>query len=368
MLNRVINKKFKYIIFFLPNLDGGGAEKVIIDIANSLHQRGYCIELLVSKKNGIYLDRVNKNIPIVDLQSKKVIFAIFKLFKYIKQKKPDILFSTHLHTSFISSICVILNFFKTKLYLREAVNPNIKYSNNILINYLRKFIFVFNLCIANKIIIPSIEMNNDLKKEFSFIKKKFNHIYNPIDLNKIYQLSLNSEKPFCAEDYIISVARLEKQKDFITLLKAFKIISNKFKTNLLILGEGSNRDMLTKFIYSQNLEKRVFMPGFLKNPFFYISKAKIFVHSSFAEGLPNSLLQAVILNKYVISTDCDYGPKEIINGSGYGKLVPIGDYNMMAKMIEQALLHTPSTKKNYDFIEKFNIEKIINEYEILFSQ
>ena len=57
MLNRVINKKFKYIIFFLPNLDGGGAEKVIIDIANSLHQRGYCIELLVSKKSGIYLDR-----------------------------------------------------------------------------------------------------------------------------------------------------------------------------------------------------------------------------------------------------------------------------------------------------------------------
>ena len=66
-----------------------------------------------------------------------------------------------------------------------------------------------------------------------------------------------------------------------------------------------------------------------------------------------------MLNKYVISTDCDYGPKEIINGSGSGKLVPIGDYDMMAKMIEQALLHTPSIKKNYDFLEKFKIEKII---------
>ena len=368
MLYKVRNKTFKYIAFFLPNLDGGGAEKVIIDIANSLHKKGYRIELLLSKKSGIYLGRVNKNIPIVDLKSKKVIFSIFKLLKYIKHNKPDILFSTHLHTSFVSSICVILNFFKTKLFLREAINPNNKYSNNNLIYFLRKSIFVFNLCIANKIIIPSIEMNNDLKKEFSFIKKKFNHIYNPIDLKKINQLSLESEKSFFTEDYIISVARLEKQKDFITLLKAFKIISNKFNTNLLILGEGSNRDMLTKFIYSLNLEERVFMPGFLKNPFFYISRAKIFVHSSFAEGLPNSLLQAVMLNKYVISTDCDYGPKEIINGSGSGKLVPIGDYDMMAKMIEQALLHTPSTKKNYDFLEKFNIDKIIKEYEILFSQ
>ena len=66
-------------------------------------------------------------------------------------------------------------------------------------------------------------MNNDLKKEFNLLKEKFNHIYNPIDLKKINQLSLNSEKSFFTEDYIISVARLEKQKDFITLLKAFKI-------------------------------------------------------------------------------------------------------------------------------------------------
>ena len=129
------NKTFKYIAFFLPNLDGGGAEKVIIDIANSLHKKGYRIELLLSKKSGIYLGRVNKNIPIVDLKSKKVIFSIFKLLKYIKHNKPDILFSTHLHTSFVSSICVILNFFKTKLFLRESINPNNKYSNNNLIYF-----------------------------------------------------------------------------------------------------------------------------------------------------------------------------------------------------------------------------------------
>ena len=91
--------------------------------------------------------------------------------------------------------------------MREAVNPNNKYSNNILINYLRKFIFVFNLCIANKIIIPSIEMNNDLKKEFSFIKKKFNHIYNSIDLNKINQLSLNSENLSALRIILFRVAK-----------------------------------------------------------------------------------------------------------------------------------------------------------------
>ena len=134
------------------------------------------------------------------------------------------------------------------------------------------------------------------------------------------------------------------------------------------MGEGSNRIKLTKLISKLNLEKRVMMPGFLENPFYYISNSKLFIHSSFAEGLPNALLQAVFLNKYVITTDCDYGPKEIIIGSGSGELVPIGDYKMMARLIEQALLKTPSIKRNNDFLDKFKIEKIINEYEILISR
>ncbi|MDC3085797.1 glycosyltransferase [Pelagibacteraceae bacterium] len=361
-------KPTKSIFFFLPNLAGGGAEKVVVTIVNKLNERGNKVEILLSHKTGTYLKDVNEKIPVVDFASKKVMFSFFKLLKYLRKNKPDILFTTHPHTSFIAAICVLINFYRTKLVIREAIKPNFYYNKKNVFSFFQKMSKAFTLFNAHKIILPSVEMKNDLADNNLYSQKKLIHIYNPIDFELIKKKSEIKEKDFFKEDFIISVARLEKQKDFLTLIKAFKMIADKININLLILGEGDDRYRIEQLINKFKLNDRVFLPGFVDNPYYYIRKSRLLVHSSFAEGLPNSLLQAASLKKIIISTDCDYGPKEIINGTNYGYLVPVGDQMLLAKNIERSLSNQNTLRLNQEFLKKFNIEKIINSYEKLFDE
>ena len=357
------NKKKKSISFFLPNLEVGGAEKVIVSLANKLYDRGYKVEILVSSKSGNLINQINNKIIIQNFSAKKVLFSFNKLNKYLRNNSPDILFATHTHTAFVSFFCIALNSFKTKLILRKAISPGISFSENFLYKFIIIFISKINLYLANTIIVPSIKMLVDLKNSNKPIRDKFFHIYNPIDFEIIRKKSKLDEKNYFTGKYLLAAARLQKQKDFYTLIKAFKTVSNKYRVNLLILGEGDDRKSIEEYIISCNLENRICMPGIVENPYYYMKRCELFVHSSKAEGLPNSLLQAICLNKVVVCTDCDYGPREIIEGSNFGKLVPVGDHNLMASQINKLLSNKEKLLANKEFLRKFEIEKIVDAYE-----
>ena len=100
----------------------------------------------------------------------------------------------------------------------------------------------------------------------------------------------------------------------MTLLKAINEIKKKIKISLLIIGEGKNKKIIKEFISNNNLEKSVKLKDYTKNPFPYIKQADVFILTSKFEGLPNVLLEAITLKKFVISTDCPTGPNEILDG------------------------------------------------------
>ena len=165
-------------------------------------------------------------------------------------------------------------------------------------------------------------------------KIKVNKIYNPLNKNEIKRKSSSKFKnSFFQKKYlnIINVGRLVDQKDQITILRAINNLKNKLKIKLIIIGRGKEKDNLINFISQNKLKKIIQIKDPNKNVYNYLKSADIFVLSSKYEGLPNVLLEALTLKKFVISTNCPTGPKEILLNENGGLLFNIGDHNQLTK-------------------------------------
>lgn len=180
---------------------------------------------------------------------------------------------------------------------------------------------------AKNIVVPSEGVKNDIIANWAKTNK-ITTIYNGIE--KIKKLAKEDipHKKDCP--WVVTACRLNEQKDFSTLLRAFKIVKNESKAKLLIIGEGELRNHILNLIDGMELNDDVILTGFLQNPFPYIAKADVFVLSSFFEGFGNVLVEAMALGIPTVSTDCPSGPSEIINDGVNGFLVPVEGVREMA--------------------------------------
>ncbi len=234
-------------------------------------------------------------------------------------------------------------------------------------NYLKKLIFLILLKYPKNIIVNSRAFKKELDKKFKVNSKM---IYNP--LNKV-ELIKKSKKKFKFSFFksnktlkMINVSRFTDQKDHITLLKAFSIISKRIPSKLLLIGYGSNKDKILNFIKINNLGKKVKIIDFSFNPYKYIYKSDLFILTSLYEGLPNVLLETMSLKKYVISSNCPTGPSEILKNGKYGSLFPLKDYRRLSSLV----LHFSKNRKKYNHkiimayksLDRFDKEKNCKSY------
>ena len=213
-------------------------------------------------------------------------------------------------------------------------------------------------------------MKRLFEEKLSDLKEKTELIYNPFDFKNIKEKAENlseetiESKKLLNNKYFLMVARIDlKSKDFFTLLKAFKEFSNKnSEYKLFLLGDGNKieKEKVLNKIEELELNNKVFLLGARKNPYPWIKNAKILIQSSNYEGLPTVLIEGLILEKLIISTDCPTGPKEILENGEVGELVKIGDYKSMKEKIEKILTINPEEKiilKNKIRDSKFRFEK-----------
>jgi len=201
-------------------------------------------------------------------------------------------------------------------------------------NYLKNIIYKFLIKSADNVVVNSIEF-----KKLFFLRFGINVkcIYNPFDKNfinnkikKKINITFFDKKSL----NILTVGRLTDQKDHLTILKAIGNLDHNIKFKLIIIGQGTNKSLLEKYIKARNIESKVKLIGYKENPYPYIKSSNIVLLSSKYEGLPNILLEAQYLKKYIISTDCPTGPKEILLNGKAGDLVKIGDYKKISFLIE----------------------------------
>jgi glycosyltransferase involved in cell wall biosynthesis len=166
---------------------------------------------------------------------------------------------------------------------------------------------------------------------------------------------------------VLGVGRLSVQKDFSTLLKAFKLACDKMSLRLVLLGEGELRQQLETEIDNLGLTAEVYLPGFVDNPYKFLAESDVFVLSSKYEGLPNVLIEAVHLGVPCVSTRCKSGPAEILLDGEGGLLVPVGDSKAMADSILQVLENPQQAKSRARIaamsINRFSYDAVIQEFE-----
>lgn len=357
------------IILILSSFQGGGSERVIITLANKFVNDGYSVDLVLINNSGSYSSELDNKVSIVDLGSIRVIHSIIPLSNYFKSLKNPAkycILSSMRHINILSIISKIISKSSARLVIRDsnnysAISKNTKSLKSMMLNFVAKFFYVK----SDAIVVPSAGVANDLIKLNSSLAHKLHVIYNPVNIELIYKLSkekVDFNFDHSKKSMILAVGSLIPQKNFKMLIQAFSQIAGTTDSVLIILGEGTEfRDLLTLSM-DLNVSDRVIMPGFVKNPFAYMSKAKVFVLSSIYEGLPNVLLQAASLGVPIVATDCPSGPREILNDGKWGKLVGINDVSAMASAIKDGCAGklTPIPKDQVK--KKYSVYNIASKY------
>ena len=185
-------------------------------------------------------------------------------------------------------------------------------------------------------------------------------IFNPVDRKMIERLAGEQvEHPWFAPGappVLVAVGRLSAEKDYKTLLRALAALRPRRPLRLMILGEGNELEALRALAKALDVADGVLFAGFVPNPFAYMRRA-----AARFEGMPNSLVQAVVLGCRVVATDCQSGPRAIIGDPPYGKLVPVGDVCAMAVAIDE-VLDTPHSLPPAAITDRFDLDAGLDRY------
>ena len=357
-------KNNKKILLFMPLIGGGGVEKNFFIVANFLaknFEKIYiCNSFLKNKPN------LEKNIIFIDKKKKSFnnlfliyLTAIIKLIKFLmlNQNVTVLSFQANIYCIIISKL------FGAKIIARSNASPS-GWANNII----KKYIFRIILKLADQLIVNSYEFKKEMKNKLNL---NTNLILNPLNQKRIKTLSKKRSNFNFFKNYkflkIISVGRLVFQKDHLTLLKALNKIKDKINFKLVIIGEGSEKNNLLNFINENNLSKKIKIIKFQKNPYNLINKSDLFILTSRYEGLPNVLLEAAVLKKFIISAKCPTGPLEILSNGRYGLLFNVEDYESLAKQIIKFCNITIKkrneiSKKLYKSLNKYNSKNNLEKY------
>ena len=219
---------------------------------------------------------------------------------------------------------------------------------------------------SNVILVNSYQFKKDLKKEFNVDAKT---IYNPLNRKEIIIKSKKKSKKIFTSNKklkILNIGRFTDQKDQMTLLKSLNQIKNEIDFEVAIIGKGNLKNKLQNYIDNQDLQKTIKLYDFVENPYPLIRQSDLFVLSSKFEGLPNVLLESLVLKKFVISSNCHTGPKEILlNGKG-GFLFKVGDYKELAKKIKFFCMNRKKCKKlmarAYNSLYRFDYDQNLKKY------
>ena len=327
-------KKTK-ILFFLPGLYGGGAERVTVTLLRKLDKKRFDITLVLAVKCADYIDLIPKHVNMIDLNLKKTIFSLFKIRKIIQELQPNIVFSSlfRAHNVIYLSLLGVEN--KPIVILRSQNSPKLLLANNRL-SILAKFLLEKAYNNADLIMAQTPEMKSEIIKYHNINGNKIEVFLNPLDTELIEKKIKNIENPFDNNQInVVAAGRLTRQKGFDVLVQSFKYIVDKDHNYFLhIIGnDDGEQENIQQMIHDLSLENNIKLWGFQKNPYKFFYYADLFVLSSRWEGLPNAVLENLYLKKPVVVTKCIPFMEQLVQENKNGKLVDVEDPIQLAHAI-----------------------------------
>lgn len=331
----------KRIALLAANLNGGGAERSLVNLGIGLTELGHEVEFVLFQKEGPYLSLVPPSAKIVDLQIHHARESLPKLIRYFRANRPDAIFSILDHVNVVAVMGQMISRVPTRVCVsirstlsRESAAMGRKKKIEM---WLASKLYPK----AHKVIAVSEGVANDTAQFLRISPDHIEVLYNPVItpdfLETFRQLPdhpwlLKKELPV-----VIGVGRLTLAKDFDVLIEAFSEVIKVIPSRLIIFGEGEDRAKLEALIKSKGIEGSISLPGFTLNPYAAMSACDVFVLSSQFEGLPGALIQAMACGAILVSTDCKSGPREILEDGKWGRLVPVGNVGKLSEAIVAAL-------------------------------
>jgi glycosyltransferase involved in cell wall biosynthesis len=354
------------IAIFMPSLAGGGAERVMINLANTMTRSGYKVELILFSASGPNAKQLDKNIQIIDLKTSGAIASLPKLTSYLKEYQPKALISALAHCNVVAAYVKKRSGITTRVVgvdhnvysLPQDANFKLRFRQLALRIAMRR-----TYPLLDHVVAVSQGIADSLKNDVG-ITRNIEVIYNPVLSDDTFQkANQRIEHPWFNQDIpvILGVGRLEKRKDFPNLIRAFALLRHQRPARLMILGEGEDRGLIESLIQELALGDDVCLPGFVDNPYAYMKRADVFVLSSIFEGLPTVLIEAMALGTPVVATDCKSGPREILEAAAYGNLVPIQNPEALAKAIDETL-NQPRKSVEQSKMLPYTVEEATKNY------
>lgn len=358
------------IAFRLSYFSYGGAERVFLSVAKHLKiQHGYQIDFIVDKLTGASTEKIayESGFNVVCLGASRTILSIVPLYRYLKSARPDIVFSAYTDTNAAAILSNMINLNQSKLVITEHASVKKHWAGESLS---KKALYQIELSclykLANHVMCVSDGMLQELKEILKHPSMSF--IHNPVrfESSKLYfDKYAVREKLKIPHDVklILSVGRIRKQKNYSMLLSAFKEMSVD-NCMLYIIGpndDNEEQESLNQLINLNNLKNNVVFVDFTEHIQFYYQAADLFVLSSAWEGFGNVIVEALAFGLPVVSTKCDFGPDEILQGGQFGKLVDVNDSLQMTKEIESLILNNPFKKQDLIKRSQAFSEEVIGE-------
>jgi glycosyltransferase involved in cell wall biosynthesis len=364
------------LLFVLPSLGGGGAERASLDLLGGINRERFKITLALFSRSGGFLHQLPGDVQGIDLQGARQydLRLVWRLARLLRRRRPQIIFSVLRYANLITLLAHRVAGSRASVIVNEQNLPSAEFA---LFGAARVKGWVLRQLYpwADAVTAISRGIANELTSQHGLAEGKVQIIPNPVDVNRITSLGeAELEDPWFDSvlPVVVAAGRLHPQKGFGYLIRAFAIVRNALPCKLVILGEGPQRRELEQLITELGLSADIALPGFRDNPYKYMGRASLFVLSSLYEGFGNVLVEALALGTPVVATACPVGPDEIIAHGETGLLVPPADQQALAgamiEVLRDAALRSRLSANGPRRAADFAVQHIVSQYEALIER
>ena len=300
------------ILFMLPALMAGGAERVLITFANHIaSQEHYKTSLISISNQGDLKNLISPQVSFHCLNQKLSILSLPHIYRTLRDIQPDIVITTMAHMNF-AALALKPFFPKTKFIVREAITPSFLFEKYKIGGALIKCLYKSLYPKADIILSPTQKVFDEFTNDLKMTSEHFHVLPNPVDLEHIHNKITNApQEKDAATVQFVACGRLGKQKGFDRLIKHLGKADMPHPWSLKILGEGAEKPYLEQLIKEHNLENKITLAGLIRPPFAHFAAADCFLLPSRFEGLPNVVLESLASGTVVIATKESGGIDEI---------------------------------------------------------
>ena len=329
----------KRLALLLPDMGAGGAERVGLRLADDWLAAGHEVDLVLMRAAGELIPLVPPEVRVFDLGVDRIRKSVRPLIRYFRDRRPDAMQISMWPLTVAGLLARRLARTPTRIVISDHVMLTRQYGGSrAAMAAIRATTRLF-YPLADAKVIVSEQAADDLARLSGIAREDIDVIYNPVappppDVAvdpKIEALWGD------AEGRVITVGKLKDQKNHALLIRAFGKVAARSRAKLMILGDGPLREELVATAAREGLGDRILFPGFTSDPWPYYASADLFALSSDYEGYPLVLIEAMRSGLRIVSTDCESGPAEILDGGRFGRLVPVGDEAALAAAILDAL-------------------------------